>query len=329
MKRAILLVNTGSPISPKAEDVERYLKDFLGDPRVMSIPSWIRKPLVQRVIAPRRAPQSAKKYESIWSTRGFPLQYLTEELAAKMSRIGALPVYAAMRYNRGSVDKALRQAASDGVESLVICPMMPHYAMSSYESAVAHVVERHQEGSFSFELLSVRPYFDHPTYIDLLVNQIVEHVPERTHLLFSYHSIPHAQAKPYAGNQEKDYRAQCEMMTQLICTSEKIKALNLTHEMAYQSRFGNKRWLSPFTSDRIAQLPREHKEIAVICPSFVCDNLETSWEINIYERQRFVDAGGNDLILVPCPNASDLCAQALLEVSAEERCSDAQIWTRP
>lgn len=329
MKRAILLMNTGSPVSPKVEDVREYLKDFLMDPRVLSIPSWVRIPLVKHLIAPKRAPKSAEKYQTIWSDQGFPLQYLTEELARMMSKLGPWPIYTAMRYNQGSVEKALKQARQEGIERLVICPLMPHYAMSSYESAVAHVVKIHKEHEYPFELLSVHPYYDHPAYIEVLIHQILSYVPAGTHLLFSYHGIPLSQARPYVRNRQKDYQGQCQRMTQLIMASEKIKELNLTHEIAYQSRFGNNRWLSPFTSDRISQLAKEHRDIAVICPSFVCDNLETSWEINIYEKQRFNQAGGGAMISVPCPNDSPLCAQAMLEVVADNRCSDAQLWTKP
>lgn len=331
MKRAILLINTGSPRSTKVDDVRKYLVDFLTDPRIISIPKWIRIPLVKGVIVPRRAPKSAEKYRVIWTERGFPLQYHTEELASKLREESGLQVFYAMRYPDGSVERALEQATKEGVDELVVCPLMPHYAMSSYESAVAHVVRAYEKGAYRFQLKGVRPYFDHPAYIEALVSQITSYVQggRGVHLLFSYHGIPISQAKPYEGVVEKDYEAQCYRMTELIMSSARIRALGLSYEVAFQSRFGNAKWLAPFTSERIEALAKIPREVAVICPSFVCDNLETLWEIDVFERQRFAELGGKQITFIPCPNASDECVRALEEVIDDQRCTDALMWTKP
>ncbi|MDN4754248.1 ferrochelatase [Porphyromonadaceae bacterium W3.11] len=329
MKKGILLINTGSPVTPEVDDVKQYLTDFLTDPRVINIPYLFRHILVKGIIAPKRAPKSADKYRLIWTPEGFPLQILTDELAERMSSLGQLPVYSSMRYNRGSVDDALMRAAQDDIEELIILPLFPHYAMSSYESAVQHVVAQHKKGLYTYALKCVRPYFDHPAYIDLLVEQIATYAKSHSDLLLSYHGIPLSQTKSYLGNRDKDYEAQCNKMTELIFSSDKIQSLHLKPVVGYQSRLGNNKWLSPATEDQIRTLARDSRVISVFCPSFVCDNLETSWEIDIHERDNFIKAGGKDLTFIPCPNASAACAEVLLLVAIDGDATNATEWTKP
>lgn len=328
-KKAYLLINTGSPESTKVKDVRKFLTAFLSDPRVMSIPKLARFLLVRGIIAPFRAPRSAEKYKLIWTKDGAPLTDTTEKLAAWLSDLSGKPVFFAMRYNEGSMESALNQAKESRVTELVAIPLIPHYAQSSFESTVAQVLDTYREGDYPFSLSCVRPYFDHPGYIQLLVDAIVSNVPPRTRLIFSYHSIPIKHSIPYKGDASKDYEVQCLWMTHLITSSPEIRALNLTHEVVFQSRFGKSKWLTPATDKRIYALAATHDDIAVICPSFVCDNLETSWEINIHERTNFERKGGGRFIFIPCPNASEKTARVLMDIAETMADNDIERWTKP
>lgn len=324
--RAILLINTGSPKSPTTRDVREYLTDFLTDGRIIGLRQPFRNLLVHGIIAPFRATSSSKKYALIWTDKGSPLQLLTEALAHKVEEISGLPTYVAMRYNRGSVQTAFEAIKAKGIEEVVVVPLFPHYAMSSYESAVAHAVEVHREGGYPFELKCVAPYYNHPTYIEALVAQITTFAQPGEHLVFSYHGIPVAQTAPYQGNPDKDYEQQCIETTRLVTQHPRYKEMGLSHEIAYQSRFGHHKWLSPTLNDRLDNLPTEGKRlVAVVCPSFVCDCLETTWEVGIALKDKFQ---GDRLTLVECPNDSLLMAQTIVD-QVTHLTTKAEIWTKP
>lgn len=326
---AYILVNTGSPKSYAEADVRAYLAEFLTDPRVINMPTWVRIPLFKWIVAPKRAPHSARKYEMIWEGEASPLIRRTEELASKLERESGVPVFVLMRYSEEAIAETLRELSDESVERAYVIPLFPHYAMSSYETAVAHVECWHRRCGHSFELLVARPYYDQSYYIEALAEQVLRRVKPGHHLLISYHGIPISQTKAYRGNPNKDYEYQCRETTRLLISHPKIEALRLSYEVAYQSRFGNSKWLSPTTEQRLLELPREgHKEVAVICPSFVCDCLETTWEIGIEGREIFLSAGGEELHLVPCPNDSDLMVKALMAMG-EWDYSDASNWTKP
>ena len=331
IQRGILLLNTGTPIAPTAHEVQRYLGDFLTDHRVMQLPSLLRTLLVRGLIAPLRGPISAKRYQQIWQDEGSPLLTYTEQLAEKVARYSSLPTFVGMRYNRDSIQRALAQAVAQGVEELTLVPLFPHYAMSSFESAVAYSYALAKEQYPDLSLQCLAPYALRPEYITLLAEQVARYAPVDSHLLLSYHGIPLKQSAPYEGDPEKDYRYQCQQMTQLLIEHPLVTPLGLSHEVAFQSRFGTTKWLTPPTDRRIRELPREGvRQVTLLCPSFVCDNLETLWEIDIEERKNFHAAGGDSLTLIPCLNDSATVAQLFARwVKEKEGVSDASHWIAP
>ncbi|MDO5017551.1 MAG: ferrochelatase [Porphyromonas sp.] len=330
-RRAILLINTGSPTSLEVKAVRRYLADFLTDKRVISLPKWIRIPLVKGIIAPFRAASSRDKYALIWEEDGAPLLLRTRELARKIERESGIPVYVAMRYNKGSMAEALEQITLDGrADEVVAVPLFPHYAMSSYESALDHALSVYRKGEYPFRLKCVAPYYNHPLYIEAVAERVEQTVTqerlEGKQLIFSYHGIPISQTKPYRGNKDKDYESQCIEATRLVMNHPRVKALGLSEEIAYQSKFGTNKWLSPTLEQRLSALPKEGKNrVAVVCPSFVCDCLETSWEIGIDLKDKFE---GERLTLVPCPNDSTPMARAIIN-QVMESTDDIEMWTQP
>lgn len=329
-RRVILLINTGSPDSYEVADVRRYLRGFLTDPRILSMPRVLRHLLVKGIIAPFRAPRSAKKYKAIWWKEGAPLTILTERLAEKVQAISGIPTTTAMRYTPGSYTEALDWAEAIDATEMVAVPLFPHYAMSSYESAIAHLQDCYQAKPYSFTVTSVPPYFGHPLYIEAVVEPILKVVKPRSHLLFSYHGIPLSQTVPYLGIENQDYEWQCRRTTELVMAHPSIQALDLTYEVSFQSRFGNNRWLAPATKARLKALPQEGKEcVAVVCPSFVCDCLETEEEIGVEGRETFLQAGGTSFTLVTCPNDSDLMVKAIIQLTQREQTTPLSPWTAP
>ncbi|MDO5035710.1 MAG: ferrochelatase [Porphyromonas sp.] len=331
--KAILLINTGSPLSPSVREVRGYLKTFLSDPRVINVPSWLRGLLVHGFIAPFRAPRSAKLYASIWQEEGAPLYLYTQQLAKRVEELSGLPTLVAMRYNVGSTQQALEEAQRLGVKELMVVPLFPHYAMSSFESAVAHVAASYKGKGFDYQIKTAVPYYNHPLFIQAWVEQIVEQVPAETELLlFSYHGIPLSQARPYKELPHQDYETQCHKTTQAVLQHPDIRALEIKAKQAYQSRLGPTKWLAPNTMEVLRSLPKEgYKRVAVVAPSFPCDGLETLWEIGVEGKREFLQSGGEELIAVSCPNASDTLARAIIDIAGHDAwvSDDLELWTAP
>lgn len=312
---AILLINTGSPHTTEVSEVRRYLRHFLSDPRIIGAPAPLRWLLVNGIIAPLRAPASARKYRRIYTHEGSPLVFLTERLARKMSDLSGTKVYTCMRYNQNSTRHALRQAIVDGIHHLTLIPLFPHYAISSWESAVEQVRAEHAPFCDTLSLEVVPPYYDAPLYIGAVAHEIATRVNPGTHLLVSLHGLPLSQAYAYRHDPDRDYVSQTDTTVELLTQHPLLRDLRLTIETAYQSRFGHSRWLSPNTRERLSKLPSEgSSEVAVVCPGFVCDCLETLWEIEIDGRAVFEKAGGRTFTFIPCPNDSDAMARCLLRL---------------
>ena len=327
-KSGVLLVNLGSPDSPAVKDVQRYLREFLMDGRVIDSPWPLRFALVNGVIIPRRAHQSAEAYASIWKREGSPLVVTSRNVSAALERRLNLPVRAAMRYQNPSIEEGVIELARAGVEDLLVVPMFPHYAMSSYETAVekARTVAKAKAPEMRVRVLE--PYFDHPAYIAALVASASEYLNGNIdHLLFSFHGLPerHLRKSDKTGchclnvpncceipspARATCYRAQCFKTVKAFVNETKLPASS--YSIAFQSRLGRDPWLQPYTDAEIARLAKLGvKRLAVICPAFVSDCLETLEEIGIRGREIFRQGGGEELVLVPCLNEHPAWVAAL------------------
>lgn len=329
-KKGVLLMNLGSPDSTEVKDVRRYLNEFLMDGRVIDIPYLVRALLVKGIIVPFRAPKSAEAYKTIWTDQGSPLIVLTKELQAALRQKTSHPVEIAMRYGNPTVAYAFDQflKSEPGLEEVIAVPLYPHYAMSSYETAVESVKEFHKKGNFPFRLSFVKPYYNEGAYITALANSIRPFLEqEYDHILFSYHGVPerHIQKGDSTGNHclkagdccsvdspahEKCYRHQCFTTTRLV--AEKLGLPAGTFSLSFQSRLGRDEWLKPYTALRLGEMPGEGiKKLLVACPAFVSDCLETLEEIAEQGKETFLHAGGKSFTMIPCLNVHPDWVQAV------------------
>lgn len=316
---AIVLINTGSPLALTLKEVRRYLINFLTDPRIIGLAAPLRHALVRGIIAPLRAKKSIKKYERIWTDEGPLLRLYSHRLANRMETLSGIPVRCAMRYEHKTTEIILRELVSMGKREIILVPLFPHYAMSSYETAVLHVIDIAQKlGAERLSLRCVAPYHDHPLYVESLARSIATQTLPGDHLLFSFHGIPLYQVKPYVGQPMRDYPRQCKATVRDVLEHPALSTIDgLTHEICYQSRFGHHEWLSPATTDRVKALPSEGKKrIVVVCPSFICDCLESVDEIGFEAKEDYLHAGGEELVFIPCLNDSEDIAKALLDVAS-------------
>jgi protoporphyrin/coproporphyrin ferrochelatase len=333
LRKGVLLVNLGSPDSPSVPDVRKYLREFLMDGRVLDT-SWpVRFCVVNFAILPSRPQESAHAYEKIWTPEGSPLVVTSRRVQAKLQGRVTAPVELAMRYQNPSIESALEKLAAKEVTHLLVIPLFPHYAMSSYESAVERVKEVAAKTAPHIKIEVQPPYFDAPDYIAALVASAKNNLGAGyDHLLFSFHGIPerhlrksdptgcHCLAKENCCEVPSPahatcYRAQC--FKTVAAFVAKAGVPKEKYSISFQSRLGKDPWLKPYTDLEIEKFPaRGVKKLLVICPAFVSDCLETLEEIGMRGRESFLKSGGEDLTLVPCMNEHPLWISALEKMAA-------------
>lgn len=320
-KRAVLLVNLGSPDSTSVPDVRRYLKEFLGDDRVLDINKALRWALLEGIILRSRPKKSAHAYATVWTPEGSPLIVTSNKVRDKLAAvIGAgTPVYLAMRYGQPSIAQVLGKMAADGIAEVLLFPQYPHYAMSSWETVVVKVFEEARKIAPSMRFTPVKPFYADDDYIEALQAVTAPYLKDHyDHLLFSYHGLPArhltkadsscAHCLKVADCCETPspahatcYRAQCVATTKALASRLSIDPTK--HSMSFQSRLAGEPWLEPYTDYELERLPKAGvKRLLVICPAFVADCLETLEEIAISGKESFLKAGGESFVQIPCLN---------------------------
>ena len=328
-------MNLGSPDSTEVYEVRKYLNEFLTDKRV--IDSWpVRNLLVRTVIVPFRAPKSAEAYRTIWTKDGSPLVRITRELAAKLQEHIPEPVVIAMRYGNPGMESAYEDLLkkSPDLEEVVAIPLYPHYAMSSYETAVEYAKGIHRKNKYGFILKFLPPFYQDPKYIHAMAENMRPFLHKGfDHLLFSFHGIPERHlVKTDPTHQHCLQSADCcsvDSVAHATCyrhqclqTMKKVVAeLDLPKNkfsFSFQSRLLKDPWLKPYTDFRLQEMPAEGiKNLLVICPAFVSDCLETLEEIEIRGKESFLEAGGTEYTMIPCLNTHPLWVQALADWISE------------
>lgn len=329
-RQALLLVNLGTPDAARPREVRSYLREFLSDPHVLDLHPLLRWLLLELFILPRRPARSARAYQSIWTERGSPLlvhgrdltQAVSEELRGKMR------VELAMRYGSPSLAGALSRLRQEGVEELTVFPLYPQLAYSTTVSTIELVEALVRREWPSLQLRFVPPFYDSELFLQAFA-EVARPRLEQAHpeqVLFSFHGMPIRHLRRVGKGslrclsseqccQELSLENQHCYRAQSFHTARELAArLELApdrYSVAFQSRFGS-RWIGPLTEERIRQLAAEGvKSLAVLCPSFVADCLETLEEIGFRGRESFLAAGGRELFLVPSLNSHPAWVKAV------------------
>ncbi|OBX45569.1 ferrochelatase [Haemophilus haemolyticus] len=301
-KIGVLLANLGTPDSPTPKSISRYLWQFLTDPRVVDLPRCKWYPLLKAIILPLRSKRIAKNYQSIWTAQGSPL------LAISRQQKDALQAYLdnqnidtqveiAMTYGNPSMQSAVKNLLENQVERIIVLPLYPQYSSSTTGAvfdAFANALKE-ERGLVPFDF--IHSYHVDENYIDALVNSIKARLKPDEFLLFSYHGIPLRYEK--MGDY---YREHCKQTTIAV-----VNKLGLTENqwgMTFQSRFGREEWLQPYTDKFLESAATQNiQKIAVICPGFSVDCLETIEEIDEENRENFLTNGGQSYQYIPALNA--------------------------
>lgn len=328
-KRAVILLNLGSPDSTATKDVHKYLMEFLMDKRVIDYPWLFRKILVGGLIVPFRAAKSAEAYETIWTKEGSPLIVLSQRLREALQGQLDAPIEIAMRYGNPSMEAAYEAVLKrmPDVEEVIAIPLYPHYAMASYETAVEYAETIHRRKKYPFRLNFIKPFYNDPAYLKALSELIRPYLAtEYDHILFSYHGVPgrhiqktdptktHCLCSADCCDSASSAHATCYRHQCLATTKEMVRQLSIPegkYSNSFQSRLG-KGWLEPFTDIRLEEMPKEGiKKLLILCPAFVSDCLETLEEIAIRGKETFLNAGGETYAMIPCLNVDPLWVRAL------------------
>ena len=320
-KTCVLLIQLGTPDSPKTSDVRRYLSEFLNDPRVIDLPYLARKLLVNGIIVPFRAPKSAKIYQELWEMSGgvSPLithtENVTQLLQEKMDE--QFTVEFAMRYQNPSMDMVLEKIRKVNYDKIIIIPLFPQYASASSGSAIEKAMNIIRKWWVIPEIKIVSQFWDSEGYINSIVERSKAFDPKSyDHVLFSYHGLPERHVdKVYEGTDlcadqpceselnDKNklcYKATCFATTRLI--AEKLNLKDSDYTVCFQSRL-DKKWLTPFSDEIVEEWAKKGaKRLLVFSPAFVADCLETLVEIGSEYQEIFEEHGGETVDLVPSSN---------------------------
>lgn len=334
-KKGLLLLNLGTPDGTEVSQVRRYLGEFLMDPYVIDIPWVWRFLLVHGIVLRTRPKKSAEAYESIWTDRGSPLKYYTEDLTLGVKKLleATHVVKFAMRYAQPSIRSVLEEFKSESVSEICVIPLYPQYALASTESSIQKVKSEAQSVGLEAPLRFIRDFFDFPPFLQAIANnsQSILKSFKPDHVLFSFHGVPerhvkktdltgkHCLSSPDCCNAVTEKNRWCYRAQSYATARGLAQELGFGPEeytVSFQSRLGRTPWIKPYTDFELVALAKLGiKRIAVFEPSFVADCLETLEEIGIRGKEDFIAAGGEDLVLIPSLNAEANWVQAVSKLA--------------
>lgn len=305
----VLLVNLGTPKAPTAGAIRHYLRRFLSDPRVIEIPRFAWLPILYGFILPFRPQRLVKQYRAIWLDDGSPLKVHADALASRLrSRYSkhhladSIRIETAMTYSEPSIEAAMKRLYQANCHKLLVLPLFPQYSATTTGAVFDAVTQFMQQERFIPELRFLQHYCDEPGYIQSNADSIAHYIAEKgkpDKFIFSFHGLPRRNL-----DNGDPYHCQCHKTARLI--AKQAALADGEWQVTFQSRFGKAEWLKPYTDLTLTSLAKQGiKKIAVICPGFPIDCLETLEEIALLNKHVFLDAGGDSYDHIPALNDSD------------------------
>ncbi len=327
--KGLLIINLGTPDNPGYFAVFKYLRQFLMDPKVITVPFIFRFILVTLVIVPFRAFSSAKIYKKIWTDKGSPLTVLTNDLVLQLrERLPTFQVEFAMRYQQPSIEEKINQLCSLNLDEIIVLPLFPQYTQATTGSVFDEVARCLKKTRSTPAIRFISQFYDNPLFIEAWLNRMNQYdLGSYDHILFSYHGLPMKALNDIYeddlcddnncedGITDKNkfcYKATCYETTRLINQGINLAPDKFT--VCFQSRL-TKNWVAPFTDDVIKTLAKDgKKKLLVAAPAFTADNLETIYEIGDEYEELFQENGGEHLEMVPSLNSDNLWVDAILDI---------------
>ena len=328
-KKGLLLINLGTPDDPGYLSVFKYLRQFLMDPKVITVPYILRFILVTLIIVPFRAFSSGKIYKKIWTGNGSPLIVNTSALADKVSKkLPHIEVEFAMRYQSPSIEDKLKKLISQNLDEIIILPLFPQYSTATTGSVFDEISRVLKKQSVTPSIKFINQFYEQESFIDSWEDKLKSFdVDKYDHILFSYHGLPTKavddiyddslcadnNCENKITNENKFcYKATCYETTRLIASRFNLPSEKYT--VSFQSRL-TKNWIEPFTDEVLEDFPSKGiKNILVLSPAFTADNLETLYEIDDEYKELFIENGGKSLTMVPSLNDSSKWADSIVKI---------------
>ena len=328
-KKGLLLINLGTPDDPGYISVFKYLRQFLMDPKVITVPYIVRFILVSLIIVPFRSFSSGKIYKKIWTEKGSPLIVNTSALAEKVSKkVPDIEVEYAMRYQSPSIEEKLKKLISQNLDEIIILPLFPQYSTATTGSVFDEISRVLKKQTVTPSIKFINQFYEQESFIDSWEEKIaLFNVDEYDHILFSYHGLPTKavddiyddslcadnNCENSITNENKFcYKATCYETTRLIAKRFNLPSDKFT--VSFQSRL-TKNWIEPFTDEILEKFPSKGiKNILVLSPAFTADNLETLYEIDDEYKELFIENGGKSLTMVPSLNDSSKWADSIVRI---------------
>ena len=337
-KTGVLVVNLGTPKSYEPQDVGEFLKEFLMDPEVITAPSFVRWPLVNLLIVPKRKYDSGANYKKIWmhDIDKSPLLHHSEQFVDKLAKELNVPVSLGMRYQQPSLQSAMQSLKDQGCNKAVVFPLFPQFSTATTRTAFDKLDEVSSQIKYDY----LCSYSSNSQYIDAQADLIRSSTKDKNieHHLLSFHGLPESIlrkedpskahclkvpdccAKSCAGKSEalkpvfdSCYRAQCYDTAQAL--SKALGWSEVQWTMTFQSRLGPTKWTTPYTSETLKKLAVSGvKSVSIACPAFPTDCLETLEEIGMGLKEEFLESGGEEFTLVPCLNSEPVWIKSAAEI---------------
>ncbi len=332
MKTGVLLVNLGTPDSPKTKDVMKYLTQFLNDPRVIDILPLARLILVNLIIVPFRSAKSAKLYKEIWTSNGSPLLYHTSQVTQELQQsLGAdYVVDFAMRYQSPSLESVMSKFQKLEIKKLIILPLYPQYASSSTGSSIQRALEIVSKWEVVPQIETVSEFFSNPKFINTIADIASKYNHnDFDHVVFSFHGLPERHIRKgdksctclasdsccNTINQNNYYCYRAEAFATARLIAEKLNIPSERYTVSFQSRLGRDPWIKPYSDYVIIDKAKAGaKKLLVFSPAFVADCLETIYEIGVEYQEIFEEHGGEKIQLVESLNTHPMWVETLKEM---------------
>ena len=303
-KIGVLLANLGTPDEPTPAAVHRYLKQFLSDKRVIDLPRWKWLPILNCLILPKRSKRVAQNYQALWTEQGSPLLAITKQQQQKLQQYFAeqgqnVVVEIGMSYGNPSIPNAVKQLTEQQVDKIIVLPLYPQYSSTTTASVFDAFAAALQQQRHIVPFEFIHSYHLNEDYIQALVNSVKVRFKSDEFLLFSFHGIP------LCYEDEGDYyRDHCKQTA--LEVAHRLGLRETQWGLTFQSRFGKEEWLQPYTDEFLQNAAEQNiQKIAVICPGFSADCLETIEEIDQENREHFLHNGGLRFQYIPALNADD------------------------
>jgi ferrochelatase len=320
-RAGVILLQLGTPDAPTAKAVRRYLREFLSDRRVVDLhrAAWL--PILYLAVLPIRPLRSAALYRKVWTEAGSPLAVTSEVQARALGREltalagGHVPVVVGMRYGQPSIRSAVEYLLASGVDRILAFPMFPQYAGATTGSSLERLFDEVRGRRVVPSIRVVPPYYKAFEYVGAVATVAREALGTNSdqfdRLLVSFHGLP----KRYA-DEGDPYPMHCEATALALRRALPEWASKI--DVVYQSRFGREEWLQPYTDTRLRDLGKRGERVAVMCPGFTADCLETLEEIGIRGEEQFSKAGGRTYVRVPCVNDHPSWIAAMSAIASRE-----------